>query len=118
MQDKIRLCDLCDLCVIDLLPFSGTARVKLPRMQRRFRFLIVVLGLSGGMAVPAGQVPDRRASGCDVQEATIDQIQDAIRKKQVTTRAVVESYLRRIKAYNGTCVNEPQGILGRITTIP
>jgi amidase len=26
-------------------------------------------------------------------------------------------YLRRIKAYNGTCVNEPQGILGPITTI-
>ncbi len=24
----------------------------------------------------------------------------------------------RIKAYNGTCVDEPQGILGRITTIP
>jgi hypothetical protein len=34
-----------------------------------------------------------------------------------TTRSVVEAYLRRIKAYNGTCVNEPQGILGPITTI-
>jgi hypothetical protein len=30
---------------------------------------------------------------------------------------VVEQYLRRIKAYNGTCVNEPQGILGPVTTI-
>ncbi len=31
---------------------------------------------------------------------------------------VVEQYLQRIKAYNGTCVNEPQGILGPVTTIP
>jgi Asp-tRNA(Asn)/Glu-tRNA(Gln) amidotransferase A subunit family amidase len=31
---------------------------------------------------------------------------------------VVELYLKRIKAYNGTCVNEPQGILGPITTKP
>ena len=27
-------------------------------------------------------------------------------------------YLARIKAYNGTCVNEPQGILGPVTPIP
>ena len=27
-------------------------------------------------------------------------------------------YLARIKAYNGTCVKEPEGILGRIETIP
>ncbi|HJZ78419.1 MAG TPA: amidase [Vicinamibacterales bacterium] len=47
----------------------------------------------------------------------IDQIQQAIRSKQITTVALVEGYLRRIKAYNGTCVNEPQGILGPITTI-
>ena len=31
---------------------------------------------------------------------------------------VVQGYLSRIKAYNGTCVSEPQGILGPITTIP
>jgi Asp-tRNA(Asn)/Glu-tRNA(Gln) amidotransferase A subunit family amidase len=53
-----------------------------------------------------------------VEEATIAAIQQAIRAKRVTTVQVVEQYLRRIKAYNGTCVNEPQGILGPITTIP
>jgi len=52
-----------------------------------------------------------------VQEATIAQIQQAILKKQITTRGVVEAYLKRIQAYNGTCVNEPQGILGPVTTI-
>jgi amidase len=59
----------------------------------------------------------RRASGFAIEEATIDGIQQAILKKQLTTRGVVEAYLTRIRAYNGTCVNEPQGILGPITTI-
>ena len=53
-----------------------------------------------------------------LQEATIASIQQAIRGKQITTVALVDLYLRRIKAYNGTCVNEPQGILGPVTTIP
>src|SRR5207302_7822068 len=65
----------------------------------------------------AGKLTARRASTFDSQEASIDRIHDANRKKQITTRTVVEAYLRRIKAYNGTCVNEPQGILGPITTI-
>jgi len=30
----------------------------------------------------------------------------------------VQLYLNRIKAYNGVCVNQPDGVLGRITTIP
>jgi amidase len=52
------------------------------------------------------------------QEATIAQIQQAIKTGRITTVGLVELYLKRIKAYNGTCVNEPQGILGPITTIP
>src|SRR5438128_7058255 len=86
-------------------------------MLRGIQVLIAVLVLFVGIDSPAGQSTERRASTFDIQEATIDRIQDAIRKKQITTRAVVEAYLRRIKAYNGTCVNEPQGILGPITTI-
>src|SRR6478609_7369836 len=53
-----------------------------------------------------------------LQEATIAQIQQAIVGGQITTVGLVDLYLKRIKAYNGTCVNEPQGILGPITTIP
>ena len=51
-------------------------------------------------------------------KTTIADIQSAIRDGQITTTGLVELYLKRIKAYNGTCVNEPQGILGPITTIP
>ena len=53
-----------------------------------------------------------------LEEATIASIQDAITSRQITTVSLVELYLKRIKAYNGTCVNEPQGILGPVTTIP
>ena len=53
-----------------------------------------------------------------LEEATIASIQQAITTRQITTVGLVELYLKRIKAYNGTCVNEPQGILGPVTTIP
>src|SRR5262249_34209396 len=53
-----------------------------------------------------------------LQEASIADIQRAIAAKQITSTGLVELQLKRIKAYNGTCVNEPKGILGPITTIP
>jgi len=54
----------------------------------------------------------------DVVEATISDIQNAIRSKQITATDLVTMYLARIKAYNGTCVEEPQGILGPVSPIP
>ena len=53
-----------------------------------------------------------------LEEATIAQIQQAILAKQITSEQLVNLYLKRIKAYNGTCVKEPQGILGPIETVP
>jgi amidase len=60
----------------------------------------------------------QRATTFDIHEATIADIQRAIQSKRITTVDVVEQYLKRVKAYNGTCVNQPQGILGPVTTIP
>jgi amidase len=62
------------------------------------------------------------AAGADapafqVEEATIAQVHEAILSKHLTSEQLVRSYLARIKAYNGTCVAQPQGILGPITTI-
>ena len=56
--------------------------------------------------------------GFHLEEATISDIHAAILNGQLTTTQLVELYIKRIKAYNGTCVNEPAGILGPITTIP
>lgn len=62
--------------------------------------------------------PRRGRPPFTVEEATIAEIQGAILRRQTTVTEVVTRYLERIKAYNGTCVNEPQGILGPISTIP
>ncbi len=53
-----------------------------------------------------------------IDEATIADIQAGLLSKKVTTVDVVNLYLARIKAYNGTCVKQPEGLLGPITTIP
>jgi Asp-tRNA(Asn)/Glu-tRNA(Gln) amidotransferase A subunit family amidase len=54
----------------------------------------------------------------EILEATIEDIHKAIKSKQLTATELVNMYLERIKAYNGVCVNEPEGILGPISTIP
>jgi amidase len=52
-----------------------------------------------------------------IEEATIDGIQSAILKGELTSTEVVKLYLARIKAYDGPCVSQPEGILGPFTTI-
>jgi amidase len=74
--------------------------------------LLLAMTASGGRALAQASRPPFA-----VEEATVSDIQRALRQKRVTTVGLVELYLQRIKAYNGTCVNEPQGILGPITTI-
>src|SRR5438552_15482606 len=45
-------------------------------------------------------------------------MQQAIRSKQITATALVKLYLARIKAFNGTAVAQPEGILGPIKANP
>ena len=44
-----------------------------------------------------------------IEEATIEDIQAAILRGELTSTRVVQLYLNRIKAFNGTCVNQPDG---------
>jgi amidase len=53
-----------------------------------------------------------------IEEATIEDIQTAILKHEVTSTQIVQLYLSRIKAYNGTCVNQPGGVLGQEPITP
>ena len=69
------------------------------------------------VTLPATTSTQERPGRFHLHEATIADIQQAILTKQITTAGLVEMYLKRIKAYNGTCVSEPQGILGPITAI-
>jgi Asp-tRNA(Asn)/Glu-tRNA(Gln) amidotransferase A subunit family amidase len=65
--------------------------------------------ISSSAAVPAPFV---------LLEARIADIHSAIEGGSLTATQLVERYLQRIQAYNGTCVKQPDGILGRIEPIP
>jgi Asp-tRNA(Asn)/Glu-tRNA(Gln) amidotransferase A subunit family amidase len=47
-----------------------------------------------------------------IEEATIEDIQAAILRGELTSTRVVQLYLNRVSAYNGTCVDQPDGVLG------
>ncbi len=59
--------------------------------------LLTVLAASLLIAAPA------HSAGFQVEEATIDDIQNAIRSGATTCKGVVEAYIARAKAYNGIC---------------
>jgi Asp-tRNA(Asn)/Glu-tRNA(Gln) amidotransferase A subunit family amidase len=61
--------------------------------------------------------PEAPPVAFQLEEATIAQIQQAILARRLTTAQLVRQYLARIKAYNGTCVEQPQGILGPVAPI-
>src|SRR5690242_3930367 len=91
------------------------AQGKITMKQRCFVLAAAVaLATVLGAKAPVSQ---GAAPPFDIQEKTIAQIQQAITSKQITTRGVVEAYLKRVQAYNGTCVRQPQGILGPVTPI-
>jgi amidase len=68
--------------------------------------------------IPLSNARAQRAGRFEVEEATITDIHAAILARRLTATDLVQLYLKRIKEYNGTCVNEPNGILGAISTVP
>jgi amidase len=69
------------------------------------------------LLVSAISAPGVFAAEFALEEATIAGIHKAISTKRITSEQLLRQYLLRIKAYNGTCVREPEGILGPISTI-
>lgn len=87
-----------------------------PRLStKRFRLFLAVLVTVGSATVSVAQEETARFR---VVERTITELQSALVSGEITTVELVERYLERARAYNGTCVNEPEGRLGPITTIP
>jgi Asp-tRNA(Asn)/Glu-tRNA(Gln) amidotransferase A subunit family amidase len=72
-----------------------------------------ILSLSAPTPVGAAASPSR----FQIEEATIDSIQSAILRGNLTSTQVVQAYLKRIQAYDGPCVTQPEGVLGPFTTI-
>jgi len=89
-------------------PFLG-----LQARKSAFALTTCLLVLSASLSSPAFA-----AGKFHLEDATITDIQEAIKTKQITCVELVKLYLKRIKAYNGRSVKEPNGILGVIETIP
>jgi amidase len=94
--------------------------MRVRRTRATWAALLVVPVLSLGLAAQASAAngPGEIGAGFKLEEATIPQLQSALSSHQITVTDIVQGYLSRIKAYNGTCVSQPQGILGPISMIP
>jgi amidase len=79
-------------------------------MKRYITIICIVLLTMPGRTIGA-------ESKFQIEEATIGGIQSAIMKGELTSTQVVQLYLARIKAYDGPCVSQPEGVLGPFTTI-
>lgn len=64
-----------------------------------------------------GKPPPQTPAKFELMEARISDVHAAIMTGQLTSQQLVRQFLARIKAYNGACVHEPEGILGPVTTI-
>src|SRR5580698_3040019 len=84
-----------------------------PNIRGNVRVLATLIGAGAAL----GAQP-QASTRFHLQDASIADIQRAIMAQKITSTNLVELYLKRIKAYNNTCVNEPMGILGPVTTIP
>src|SRR5262249_35085734 len=79
---------------------------------------LILAALTMTLAPALGDLAWGQAKPFEIVEATISDIHNAIESKQITTTDLVNRYLARIKAYNGRCVEEPQGVLGPVSPIP
>src|SRR5579871_728916 len=76
----------------------------------------ILIGLS--LVVPAATAGAAESGKFHLEEATIADIQRAILAKQITSTQLLKLYLKRIQAYNGLGVEEPNGMLGKVKIIP
>ena len=70
------------------------------------------LALAASFLLLAPSLVSAQTAKFRIEEASIEDIQAAIAKGELTSTRVVQLYLNRIKAYNGTCVRQPDGVLG------
>src|SRR5262245_60759977 len=86
--------------------------------SKHLQQIALSLAVTACLAGMAQAQPANTNRKFQIVEATIADIHKTIKSKQLTATQLINMYLARIKAYNGTCVNEPQGILGPVSPIP
>lgn len=79
-------------------------------MSAPFRSALLLLACLGSLPAQAAKFA--------VEETSIAEIHRAILAGDTTASEVLALHLKRIKAYDGVCVEQPQGRLGPVKTIP
>jgi amidase len=69
----------------------------------KFGKSLAVAGLAVNMIVALPTVSAQKSGEFHIEEASITDIQSAIRSGQTTCKQVVQAYIARAKAYNGVC---------------
>src|SRR5678816_2974812 len=72
-------------------------------VHKRHGWSSVRVGSAGLLSVLIPGLAAAQIQGFQIEEASIADIQNAIKSGQTTCKAVVQSYIDRAKAYNGTC---------------
>ena len=96
------------------MPSHLTSRLQHIRAARLLAGLLLAglpagllsAGLTTGQAVarkPGVTTPSRSARAFRVEEATIADVHRAIQQGETTCKAIVQTYIERARAYNGTC---------------
>ena len=80
---------------------SSSLTATCMRLMRRFSFTTLMATTLIGAAI--APTIAAAAGKFHLEEATIDDIQGAIKSGEITCQGVVQAYLARIKAYNGAC---------------
>ncbi len=83
-----------------------------------FASMLVAGAMPAATDAPAAQAQQPSTQAFAVEEATIADIQAAIQRRELTATGLVQAYLARIKAFDGVCVDQPEGILGPVSPIP
>jgi hypothetical protein len=91
-------------CALRAIIGKGSSREKEASVLRQLALASFI--------VLAPQLASAQSANFRIEEATIEDIQAAILRGERTSTRVVQLYLDRIRAYNGTCVNQPDGVLG------
>jgi amidase len=81
--------------------------IRLTHLPTGLAAAIVAAGVIARLAATDSAVPSTqaraRATAFRVEEATIDELHRAIQRGDTTCRAVVQRYIDRARAYNGSC---------------
>src|SRR5438034_11150196 len=76
------------------------------------------LALTASFILLTSSLASAQIAKFQIEEATIEDIQAAILRGELTSTRLVRLYLERVKAYNGPCVNQPDGVLGQGPVTP